>query len=177
VGKVRSPTAKLTKDGRTLDRPLCEGKNIRVLSSSVPIPAPLAVLFVDADTAGAQLLANAICDRYATAVVGSAREGYEAMRYQTPTPIMCEARLPDINGADFLAYLRGHPTTRHILPMAISSARSLQDKVRAFQAGADDVLVKPVEPATFVAHLQYMMRFRQIASPGSFVVESAPPAC
>jgi hypothetical protein len=37
-------------------------------------------------------------------------------------------------------------------------------------------LAKPVEPATFVAHLQYMIRFRQIASPGSFVIESAPPA-
>lgn len=44
------------------------------MSSPVPAPAPLAVLFVDPDTGGAQQLANAIRDRYATAVVASARE-------------------------------------------------------------------------------------------------------
>jgi DNA-binding response OmpR family regulator len=146
------------------------------MSSSTPDSVSLGVLFVDPDTAGAQLLANAIRDRYVTAVVGSAREAYEAMRYQTPTLVVCELRLPDISGADFLARLRGHPATRHILLMAISSVRLLQDKVRAFQAGADDFLVKPVEPATFVSHVHYVIRFRQIAPSRSFESESAPPA-
>jgi CheY-like chemotaxis protein len=136
------------------------------MSSPVPDPPPLAVLFVDPDRAGAQLLANTIRDRYATAVVGSAREAYDAMRYQTPTLVVCEMRLPDINGADFLAQLRGNPATRHILLMVVSSTRLLQDKVRAFQAGADDFLVKPVEPAAFLAHFLSVIRFRQIVGPG-----------
>jgi two-component system cell cycle response regulator len=143
------------------------------MSSPVPDPLPLAVLFVDPDRAGAQLLANTIRDRYATAVVGSAREAYAAMRYQTPTLIVCELRLPDINGADFLAQLRAHPATRHILLMVVSSTRSLQDKVRAFQAGADDFLVKPVDPATFLAHFLSVIRFRQIVGPnyGSYRID------
>jgi CheY-like chemotaxis protein len=151
-------------------------KDIRAMSSPVPDPPPLAVLFVDPDRAGAQLLANAIRDRYATAVVGSAREAYDAMRYQTPTLIVCELRLPDINGADYLAQLRGHPATRHILLMVVSSTRALQDKVRAFQAGADDFLVKPVEPATFLAHFLSVIRFRQIVGPsyGSYRTDPSP---
>jgi len=146
------------------------------MSSPVPDPPPLAVLFVDPDRAGAQLLANAIRDRYATAVVGSAREAFDAMRFQTPTLIVCELRLPDISGADFLAQLRGHPSTRHILLMVVSSTRALQDKVRAFQAGADDFLVKPVEPATFLAHFLSVIRFRQIVGPsyGSHRIEPSP---
>ena len=117
-----------------------------------------------------------IRDRYATAVVGSAREAYDAMRFQTPTLIVCEMRLPDINGADFLAQLRGHPATRHILLMVVTSTRSLQDKVRAFQAGADDFLVKPIEPATFLAHFLSVIRFRQIVGPsyGSYRID---PLC
>jgi CheY-like chemotaxis protein len=146
------------------------------MSSSVPEPPPLAVLFVDPDRAGAQLLANVIRDRYATAVVGSAREAYDAMRFQTPTLIVCELRLPDVNGADFLAQLRGHPATRHILLMVVSSTRSVQHKVRAFQAGADDFLVKPVEPATFLAHFLSVIRFRQIVGPsyGSHQINPSP---
>jgi hypothetical protein len=65
------------------------------MSSSVPITAPRAVLIIDPDTAGAQLLANAICDRYATAVVGSARDVYEAMRFPTAshhTRVVCDLR-------------------------------------------------------------------------------------
>jgi CheY-like chemotaxis protein len=150
------------------------------MSSPVQDPPPLAVLFVDPDRAGAQLLANTIRDRYATAVVGSAREAYGAMRYQTPTLIVCEMRLPDLNGADFLAHLRGYPATRHILLMVVSSTRLLQDKVRAFQAGADDFLVKPVEPAAFLAHFLSVIRFRQIVGPshGPYRIDTAsnPPS-
>src|SRR4051812_12119356 len=97
-------------------------KEVRAMSSPVPASPPLAVLFVDPDTAGAQLLANAIRDRYATAVVGSVREAYEAMRYQLPTLIVCELRLPDMNGPDFLARIRSHPNTRHVLLLVVSSA-------------------------------------------------------
>jgi two-component system cell cycle response regulator len=136
------------------------------MSSPVPAHPPLAVLFVDSNTGGAQLLADAIRDRYATAVVGSAREAYQAIRYQLPTVIVSELRLPDTNGVDFLARIRSHPSTRHVLLMVVSSGRALQDKVRAFQAGADDFLVKPVEPATFVTHLLSVIRFRQIVGPG-----------
>jgi CheY-like chemotaxis protein len=138
------------------------------MSSPVPAPPPLAVLFVDPDTGGAQQLANAIRDRCATAVVASAREAYEAMRYQMPTLIVSELRLPDMAGPDFLAQLRSHPQTRHVLLMVVSSARGLQDKVRAFQAGADDFLVKPVEPAAFVAHFLSVIRFRQTVGPRSY---------
>jgi CheY-like chemotaxis protein len=146
------------------------------MSSPIPDPPPLAVLFVDPDRAGAQLLANTIRDRYATAVVGSAREAYDAMRFQTPTLIVCEMRLPDITGADFLAQLRGHPSTRHILLMVVSSTRSLQDKVRAFQAGADDFLVKPIDPEVFLAHFLSVIRFRQIVGPGydSYRIDASP---
>jgi DNA-binding response OmpR family regulator len=136
------------------------------MSSPVPAHPPLAVLFVDSDTGGARLLADAIRDRYATAVVGSAREAYQAMRYQLPTVIVSELRLPDTNGMDFLARIRSHPNTRHVLLMVVSSGRALQDKVRAFQAGADDFLVKPVEPAAFITHLLSVIRFRQIVGPG-----------
>lgn len=146
------------------------------MSSLIPDPPPLAVLFVDPDRAGAQLLANTIRDRYATAVVGSAREAYDAMLFQTPTLIVCEMRLPDITGANFLAQLRGHPSTRHILLMVVSSTRSLQDKVRAFQAGADDFLVKPIDPEAFLAHFLSVIRFRQIVGPdyGSYRIDTSP---
>jgi CheY-like chemotaxis protein len=136
------------------------------MSPPVPPAPPLAVLFVDPDAGGAQLLANTIRDRYATAVVRSARDAYVAMSYQLPTVIVCELRLPDMNGADFLARIRSHPATRHVLLMVVSSTLSLQDKVRAFQAGADDFLVKPVEPETFLSHFLSVIRFRQIVGPG-----------
>jgi DNA-binding response OmpR family regulator len=135
------------------------------MSAPVPASPPLAVLFVDPDTASAHMLANAIRDRYATAVVASAREAYEAMRYQLPTLIVCELRLPDMNGSDFLAGIRSHPATRHVLLLVVSAARGLQDKVRAFQAGADDFLVKPAEPGMFVSHFLSVIRFRQIVGP------------
>ena len=48
--------------------------------------------------------------------------------------------------------------------------------MRAFQAGADDFLVKPIEPATFLAHFLSVIRFRQIVGPsyGSYRFDPSP---
>jgi DNA-binding response OmpR family regulator len=38
----------------------------------------------------------------------------------------------------------------------------VRDKIAAFQAGADDYLVKPLDPHQFVVHAQMVSRFIQV---------------
>jgi len=125
-----------------------------------PRPA-MAVLFVDPDVQGARRLARTIEGRCAVAVVGSARDAWAAIRAYVPDLIVTELDLPDGSGLELMGALGRAAETRHALRMVVTRRTSVMDKVAAFQAGADDYLVKPVEDALFETHVNLVSRFRR----------------
>ena len=125
-------------------------------------PARMRVLIVDPDLASAHELAVALPKHYASIVVGSGAEAYAAIQAELPTLIATEVHLPDGSGIDLLARMHAAPATRHIYLVALGARMSIPEKIAVFQAGADDCLVKPVEPARFVNHVERLARFHQV---------------
>jgi two-component system OmpR family response regulator len=76
--------------------------------------------------------------------------------------LVIEPDLPDGDGVRMIATLHAAPATRHLLLMVVSHRQSVHDKIAAFQAGADDYLVKPVDPQLFEMRVQLLSRFRQL---------------
>lgn len=128
----------------------------------------LAVLIIDPDLESAERLARAINARCAVAVTPNAQAGLAAMRVKMPDLIVTELDLPDIGGIDFIKSVHNTPATRNVLLMVVTSRATIRDKIAAFQAGADDFLVKPVEAQLFEIHVQLLSRFRQTIQPGNF---------
>ena len=122
----------------------------------------LSVLFVDPDLAFAERLAAVLRSRCAVAVVPTAQAALSAIKARMPNIVVTELDLPDRAGLDLLATLREAPATRNILLLVVTGRRGVADKVAAFQAGADDYLVKPVDPSRFETHVQLLSKFRQI---------------
>jgi DNA-binding response OmpR family regulator len=128
----------------------------------------LAVLIIDPDLDNAERLARAINARCAVAVTPTAQAGLAAMRVKMPDLIVTELDLPDIAGIDFIKTVHNTPATRNVLLMVVTNRATIRDKIAAFQAGADDFLVKPVEAQLFEIHVQLLSRFRQTIQPSSF---------
>lgn len=128
----------------------------------------LAVLIIDPDLENAERLAKAINARCAVAVTPNAQAGLAAMRVKMPDLIVTELDLPDIGGIDFIKTVHTTPATRNILLMVVTRRATIRDKIAAFQAGADDFLVKPVEAQLFEIHVQLLSRFRQTIQPSPF---------
>jgi DNA-binding response OmpR family regulator len=122
----------------------------------------MAVLFVDPDTTNARYLAAPLREHCAIAIVGSAAEAMAAMHARMPAMIVTELDLPDGYGSQWIAKLHASPATHEVLLMVVTRRASIQDKIAAFQAGADDYLVKPVEVETFLTHFRLLSRFRQV---------------
>jgi DNA-binding response OmpR family regulator len=122
----------------------------------------ISVLFVDPDIDSARRLAAPLRERCAVAVVGSAHEAMEAMRIRMPTMVVTELHLPDTDGAQWISNLHHSPATHQVLLMVVTWRSTIRDKITAFQAGADDFLVKPVEPEVFITHFGLLSRFRQV---------------
>jgi DNA-binding response OmpR family regulator len=125
-------------------------------------PTQLHVLIVDPDLGGARQLASALGHEHMVTVVGTATAAFTAIQGSVPMLVVIELDLPDASGLDMLARLHTHPATQRALLMVLTRRSSIQDKIAAFQAGADDFLVKPVDPQTFAAHVKRLARFRQI---------------
>ncbi|GGM79661.1 DNA-binding response regulator [Lentzea pudingi] len=95
-----------------------------------------------------------------------------------PDVVVLDLGLPDMDGTDVIAGLRGWTT----LPIIVLSARTdSSDKVDALDAGADDYVTKPFGMDELLARLRAAVRRSAVAGPedepivktGSFTVDLA----
>ena len=90
--------------------------------------------------------------------VRSAADGKEALRVAAAHPpdvVILDLGLPDLDGVDVIAGLRGWTT----VPILVLSGRSDSlDKVDALDAGADDYVTKPFGMDELTARLRAMLR-------------------
>ncbi|HEX9057124.1 MAG TPA: response regulator [Ktedonobacterales bacterium] len=122
----------------------------------------LFVLIVDPDQDSARRLAGALRQTDGVSLAGSAREALAIIQQRTPDLIVSELDLPDATGVELITRIHNAPTTRHVLLLVATARRSVGDKIAAFQAGADDYLVKPVDPQQFAHHVEMLSRFQQV---------------
>jgi two-component system OmpR family response regulator len=130
-------------------------------------PAEIHVLVVDPDQPAARLLTSRLQPPFIATVVASAEAAYAAFGVHRPTIVVTELDLPGMSGLDLLGSLHMNPATRRVLLMALTARTSLRDKIAAFQAGADDFLVKPADPEQFLLHIERLSRFRQVLPPSA----------
>lgn len=73
-------------------------------------------------------------------------DALEKINVNRPDAIVLDSMMPRKDGPTLLRQLRRNPATRQI-PIVMLTARSMiADKKLAFEAGADDYLVKPLDP-------------------------------
>jgi DNA-binding response OmpR family regulator len=125
-------------------------------------PRKMRLLIVTPDRASARELAAAMPTSYMTVVVSSAAEALAAIRAEPPTFVATDIHLPDGSGIDLVSRIHNTPVTQRIYLLAFGAQMSISEKIAVFQAGADDCLVKPVEPARFVNHIERLARFQQV---------------
>jgi DNA-binding response OmpR family regulator len=124
-------------------------------------PTGLSVVFVDPNAPGILHLVGALRGSQVV-MVGSAYEGWSAITTRQAHVLVTELDLPDQSGFDLIRHVRTTPATRQVLLIALTSRNSIASKVSAFQAGADDFLVKPVTASDFILHLRRLLHFRQV---------------
>jgi DNA-binding response OmpR family regulator len=75
-----------------------------------------------------------------------------------PDVIALDIMMPGLDGLTVLAALRGSATTRDI-PVVVVSARTLNaERLRAFEAGADEYVSKPFDPNVLLEVLERASR-------------------
>ena len=110
--------------------------------------APLVLLVEDDALLRSFLSENLAADGFDPLEAGSAADGLRALQYKHPDVALVDLGLPDGSGLDLIARVR---TAEGLgsrldpdLPLLVLSGRDGElDRLRGFERGADDYVVKP----------------------------------
>lgn len=117
------------------------------------------VLIVEDEPPLVELLKyNLESEGFRTAVAGDGEEALLMVEEETPDIIILDWMLPKLSGIEVCRQLRAQPDTR-ALPIVMLTARGEEaDRLRGFETGADDYVVKPFSPSELVARVRAVMR-------------------
>ncbi len=87
---------------------------------------------------------------YEVATAASGEEGLAAVGRDEPALVLCDLRMPGVDGLDVLARLRrGHPDLPVIV---VSGTGAIADAIAALKLGAADYVTKPIEDLEVLDH-------------------------
>jgi two-component system, OmpR family, phosphate regulon response regulator PhoB len=117
------------------------------------------VLIVEDENAQAEVLRyNFDREGFDVAVAGDGDEAMLAVEEQPPDLVLLDWMLPGTSGIAVCRRLHSRPETR-ALPIIMLTARGEEaDRVRGFESGADDYVVKPFSPSELVARVRAVLR-------------------
>ncbi|MBI5304028.1 MAG: response regulator [Chloroflexi bacterium] len=90
-------------------------------------------------------------------------QGLAMVRSTSPELVITDVVMPGIDGYEVTRRLRRDPAFAYLPILVLTSQASLDEKIRAFEAGADDYVVKPFEPGELAARLAVLLRRGQVA--------------
>lgn len=106
--------------------------------------------------------------------VGNGQEAMDRVQRDRPDIILADVGMPERNGYEVAAFVKGNPATAHIPVVLLAGAFEPVDEGRARSAGCDGVLVKPFEPQIVISRVKELLAGRQPS--GMWGISSPPQA-
>jgi DNA-binding NarL/FixJ family response regulator len=113
---------------------------------------------------------------YATVEARNGREGVTLAAKEKPNLVLCDITMPEMNGHRVLEAVRADGAIAHLPFIFLTGWGEKEDLRTGMNLGADDYLVKPVEPAELLAAVKTRLRRHQSAGRGSTPAAATPEA-
>jgi len=151
--------------------PAAELSDSEVPADSSPGTAGLKVIIVDDNKDAADACAMLLeLGGHLVQTAYTSRGALELAETFRPHALVLDIGLPEVNGYDLAQRIRALPWGRHAVLIAVTGWGQEHDRHRAFEAGFDHHLTKPVEPQALEALLKSLAGKFQPEGPGP-----APP--
>ncbi len=116
---------------------------------------------------------------YEVASASNGREAIEVARQEMPDLILMDVNMEEMNGLEACQHLKSDFSTSFIPVIMLTSQDEVSDKITGLEKGADDYVIKTVDPLELKARIEMVIRRTQEQSnanpltklPGNVVIE------
>ena len=121
------------------------------------------VLVAD-DTESIRLLFRRLltADGHEVIMAADGAEALNAVRRHHPDVILLDVTMPAVDGLEVCRRLKSDPATQLTPVVLVTGQTDLSDRIRGIEAGADEVLSKPVHPHELRARVRSLSRVKHL---------------
>lgn len=112
------------------------------------------ILIIDDSLTVQEMLSEILRERYKLVIHSDPVAGLAEARSNPPDLILLDVRMPVMDGFELCKKLKQGENTRCIPVIFITSLDAENDRVKGFEAGADDYVVKPFFPQELIARVK-----------------------
>jgi DNA-binding response OmpR family regulator len=120
------------------------------------------VLIVDDDQENLTLVADMLRSEFQPLMAPNGREGILVAVREQPDLILLDVNMPEMDGFEVCKRLREQPGTRQIPIIMLTTASSLDSRVKGLDLGADDYITKPFQVRELVARIHARLRRHEL---------------
>ena len=126
----------------------------------MPQHKPITVLLVDDQPIIGEAVRRMLADQpdIDFRFCGNPTEALKTAESVSPTVILQDLVMPDVDGLTLVKFFRANPKTREVPIVVLSSKEEPDTKYRAFESGANDYMVKFPDKLEVLARVRYHSR-------------------
>jgi len=121
--------------------------------------APKKILIIDDSALSRKTLEAMLVARgYEVALAANGEQGLAMIPQVLPDLLLIDVVMPELNGWETTARLRGAAHGETIPVIVITSKNTPQDMLQAFEVGANEFINKPIDEAELVATVDRLLK-------------------
>ncbi len=121
------------------------------------------VVVADPDPYYQQQIAYLLRESFRCIPTSTLRETYYVIQREHPFMLILELNQSDGDGMSLISLIQEDPALKPMLIACVTARSGMMDKIRAFRAGVDDYLAKPISHKTFYSQMLLLRRTGHMA--------------
>jgi CheY-like chemotaxis protein len=116
------------------------------------------ILVVDDNPASRELLRSALEARYDVEEASDGHAAISSVRDSLPDLVLMDIQMPDMDGYETLRAMRTEPAMEGVPVIAITAFAMFEDRQKAFSAGFDGYLPKPINITALRMQIELLLK-------------------
>lgn len=130
----------------------------------VASPEKTTILLVDDNEDLLEAMAKLLCHEHNVFTARNGIEALEVLPKQQVDLIITDILMPEMDGMEFCHYVKTHIEYSHIPILLLTAKTSEQDRIEAYNSGADGYIAKPFSLSVLQARINNLLKARKVAS-------------
>ena len=120
------------------------------------------ILVVDDDTINIEIMSEILEDEFSVSIARSGNEALARIDEFEPDLVLLDIMMPGLDGYETCQQLRQTKQMKHGKIILVSAKAMLSERMKGYEAGADDYLTKPFDAAELVAKVRVFLRLKRV---------------